>query len=1829
MQFNADMHLCYKKSFIKQHILAYQPEVLLWHQAVPPQQQQPSSHPQEGVTPNNGDFSNPDYDALLAARLGDSCADHSAGPPANLDIHNVADFCLPWGASIESWSVYQALPKPVFFTFVLTDASYERLHGSALTFYEPYDISLLDMDKCFHLDLDPELVSAPKQNGVIDSLARADAELFTADELRDIERHLGVFRRSRIGDKVVGTSKTICILSRYYFGSSFKPFLSFLHQRCLGDGEEKSSIPLERYLAFLFYEIPFPDLRLPNVVVDLDGHYLRLQAPREKNAASSTAISEPFASLLTILGTELCLQLLVQLLTEQKILLISVQPDLLAHIAQALISIIYPLRWVLVYIPFIHIRCIHVIQSPSPYLIGVDSRFFEFFRLPPGENITCVDLDTRNFRAAKDNMFKDTKCLPKGLYKKLKSQLLTTEKRLASLHHSMRAEAQSGVPLDLKLHQQVHQVGLSIKRAFLTFMAQLLYDYRRYVLPVGSTESGILFDSEAYVKEVCDHSSRPFYRALFGTQLWADFIRDLTCVSDRTAEFEAFDNFIDDIHPGGGVGGDFEDGSVVSSGSGSSSLPHSRGHSGLLANGSSPGGSFSTLDDLPTDLPGGLFSTTTRLIHSDKTKVIKTPETGEDDDLIADLRNKFTWTEWGTFPNHLNNEALEELRRRNDAAKQSQVLRPSVSMVAFCGTGLWDTSVLSNSTAAAAAMGQLSNASNSDFTRFAALAPASEEFQPQRRFVGEPPPFPAIFRVADVFGVAKLNSLLKRTQQETTACLIFDTKCRQQGNSAWAGFLMTEIYSLWFILLPAFIASLDQRFSQAAPDAQKSSISLQARTLLFEASCLFFRLMNTSLYTVDQVMVRILLVLLFEYGALTEQTFNSWCEMPLNATSYALANQLQRELGPKLAGPEENSTAPPVSQSFSSASAQPQSLTENVNFAGSEEDTQPTLIPQALSTPRVRRATVSTPPRAEPLSQHNPEQATAVDLIDFGAQEAPRPPDDEALEEQKDLCNNLAHLHLSPPPPSAAADEADRSMSQPAQQGAEKTDQDPALAKITSAAQPAGSPFTRGLRSFAMRSMRSINSFANQMKSVEWVAANSPAITTDARQETVIVFPSRVTTRRPTASQQQQQQGWNKLPGYRNLFAMPKSNRLPRNMRPWTLGEPCRDSGRKFSLDRNALFATDPRAPQPGSTSGAPQPQSSANPLSAPSSSASFQTSGPPPVVAGGPANPAWEDQTSWFQGIRSGLQKHLTSLSPALQRQATSMDELRQTPRGSINSLETEDSNVLGGDSFGGGGSYQPPSWHDIAGELAVGSPATRVCLVNPLLSQLTPDAQTTRQRRLSGLSSNHSRSSSCLASPAAGTDGRSRRNSASSPVAAPATSSGPRISPSSSSPALATSGGRERNNRSSETRSPPRVQSPSATASPSSPTRARKPPPRPRPGSPSPPPPSPAYRVQDLRIIATACSVCPSCLRNVYEEEILSEWMTCEDEVNVHCPFCRHLFTPKLTIRTVAICDDAGSGGGGGSQEPAAAVDKTDPSIGSSPASARSRKAPFSHGLVEYTVPFVNPSVLRKDLELFPSMTDFMGTETWSSPNLLGRHDTLLWNLVYLFHRLGLPTHLLDRYPAWLMDCQAEFRRTADGRRHLGSLVIARALADVVLSPDLPVWMVAKWDIFPRKGTPAQPLYRLWVKQTGQGEPNQLLNDGTDGPSETECCFGEIVRLTSDALTFKNLEGAISALLSVRDRRADERRDSLNDLRGSAASSNAQITSWSRHSSLYRELFLLFIRIHGCAWTTMDEFDFAYKTLFAEYAAARDDRFSVADAPPSSTAVACRLLFRSLVLG
>ncbi|CAH8652420.1 unnamed protein product [Dicrocoelium dendriticum] len=404
--------LCFRKSLIKEHTIAYEPEVLFCYRV-------------------------PSTIVELESKLNTSSPSDelqtggSPSPQAPLDpeVCQVAHFCLPWGASIESWSVDQEPPQPNHFSFVLTNESCQRLYGVAFTFHEPYDPSKLDLQMCYLLGVEPDFLFPHSQ------AVQSESKLNPEEEAKITSRQKH-FIRSRIGDRVVGVTKTMCILSRWSFPVAFTNFLAFLYSRCL-PGVGNGAIPLERYLAYFLCEIPFPDQNTPNVLVELCAAPILLCLPDEANASSSC---EPFFYLLKQLGVDLTINLFVHMLTEQKILLTSVQHFLLTQVGEALTSMIFPLQWTVVYIPFIYMGHVQVIESPSPYLIGVDSRFFDFFRLPTsgssnGPSVTYVDLDTHNFKPANlsDQPALDSKSLPKKPMKRLRSSLQALYRQIQAL----------------------------------------------------------------------------------------------------------------------------------------------------------------------------------------------------------------------------------------------------------------------------------------------------------------------------------------------------------------------------------------------------------------------------------------------------------------------------------------------------------------------------------------------------------------------------------------------------------------------------------------------------------------------------------------------------------------------------------------------------------------------------------------------------------------------------------------------------------------------------------------------------------------------------------------------------------------------------------------------------------------------------------------------------------------------------------------------------------------------------------------------------------------------------------------------------------------------------------------------------------------------------------------------------------------------------------------------------------------------------------------------------------------------------------------------------
>lgn len=255
------------------------------------------------------------------------------------------------------------------------------------------------------------------------------------------------------------------------------------------------------------------------------------------------------------------------------------------------------------------------------------------------------------------------------------------------------------------------------------------------------------------MKRTADRSSAAFYVSLVGTQLWADFVRDLNRVSERTAELEAFDTAIAHLRfsrskgnrnnrrlppegssAAGGGGG--ETGSLISSGSGgdtgsAASAPFANGAS------ASPQDSLSVADR--SSLTGRSYNETA------PKRVQLPPEMLELDPLCSDLSlNLFTWTRAGIFPELVNASLLDELC--------SRLSKTITSGASVSGEEIEIFRLMEDSDVV--------------------VKDADDDFDPVQQFVPEPLAFIRGNGVVEALGIAQLNTLLKRTQQETTDCLI-------------------------------------------------------------------------------------------------------------------------------------------------------------------------------------------------------------------------------------------------------------------------------------------------------------------------------------------------------------------------------------------------------------------------------------------------------------------------------------------------------------------------------------------------------------------------------------------------------------------------------------------------------------------------------------------------------------------------------------------------------------------------------------------------------------------------------------------------------------------------------------------------------------------------------------------------------------------------------------------------------------------------------------------------------------------------------------------------
>ncbi|NXK93866.1 MYCPP protein, partial [Formicarius rufipectus] len=421
-------------------------------------------------------------------------------------------FCLPMGATIECWPSNSKYPLPVFSTFVLTGASAEKVYGAAIQFYEVY----------------PEENLTERQKSQLGLAAAAEGR---ADSCRTVQ-----------------TNKCICLLSHWPFFDAFKKFLTFLYRYSISGPHV---LPIEKHISHFMHKVPFPSPQRPRILVQLSPH---------DNLILSQPVSSPlplrqvaFSTLLQNLGPENAVTLLVFAVTEHKILIHSLRPSVLTSVTEALVSMIFPFHWPCPYIPLCPLALADVLSAPCPFIVGIDSRYFDLYDPPP--DVSCVDLDTNTISQTGDKKTIAWKILPKKPCKNLMNTLNTLYQQLAELQQRPREDALMELAMndyDFNSGKKLHLLDLEIQEAFLCFMASILKGYRSYLRPITeapsetATDASSLFELQGFLRSR-DRSHQKFYTLMTKTQMFIRFIEECSFVSDKDASLAFFDDCVDKV----------------------------------------------------------------------------------------------------------------------------------------------------------------------------------------------------------------------------------------------------------------------------------------------------------------------------------------------------------------------------------------------------------------------------------------------------------------------------------------------------------------------------------------------------------------------------------------------------------------------------------------------------------------------------------------------------------------------------------------------------------------------------------------------------------------------------------------------------------------------------------------------------------------------------------------------------------------------------------------------------------------------------------------------------------------------------------------------------------------------------------------------------------------------------------------------------------------------------------------------------------------------------------------------------------------------------------
>ena len=417
-------------------------------------------------------------------------------PPINKSYINIddsiIDLCFPEGYKLLQ---FEKMPEPIAQHFILDNSfysiDYPIKYISCLIIYESlYNYYLLNEEMKAKLGNEyDKYYKTNDKNNIFENSEKSNGNEY----------------------KNYYFPKVLCLVSTQNFFKEQEEILKQIYQYSMDKNLKK--IPIEKKILTILCNIPMPPNGLLEMEYKLSDNYKKIPIKRNRmNKISS--IKEEIYLIFSKFEIDTILEIFKYLIFETKILIFGTQANELANFIYGLISLLFPFHYSFQISSTIPKKAYNIIESISPYILGINKEFdISFFKQNKIDitdlNILIIDLDRNCAKFLGDKSIPDIpsfllKPLHEGFKKiEFKENLYEEEKYLNNFKF--------------------------VRQLFFDFFVNIMTNYELYLktdfFEHKITNTGInnLFKLDEFV-ESHPYNDRLFYKSFAETQMFSDFI---------------------------------------------------------------------------------------------------------------------------------------------------------------------------------------------------------------------------------------------------------------------------------------------------------------------------------------------------------------------------------------------------------------------------------------------------------------------------------------------------------------------------------------------------------------------------------------------------------------------------------------------------------------------------------------------------------------------------------------------------------------------------------------------------------------------------------------------------------------------------------------------------------------------------------------------------------------------------------------------------------------------------------------------------------------------------------------------------------------------------------------------------------------------------------------------------------------------------------------------------------------------------------------------------------------------------------------------------------